>query len=288
MSPTFRSPGTSSVVGTSVEVPCQPWFGVRISACVNVAATSPPSGSPTVASSVTVPETSVAPEVGARSAGTSGMPAEANTTSRVAALPSTSVAVTAIVWSPARRPGPTREPSTTDWPSSVSSGVPMSPDASSSCTSSATDELIVPPAVGVLAAITGAELSVVSCRVATSPVVDAAASTCSPSAMAVVSSSVRRPWAVAPSTTKCRSISPNELRFEPQVPSPMAYDVLSRCPVAVPDAGVRLTFEIVKSSRLQAFTCVPVTTSMVFQPGSSHSLGITMLARSFTKTPPST
>jgi hypothetical protein len=164
----------------------------------------------------------------------------------------------------------------------------MSPDASSSCTSSATEEVIVAPAAGALAEIAGAVLSVRSCRVATSPVLDAAATTCSPSATAVVSSSVRRPWAVAPSTTKCRSISRNELMFEPHVPSPMAYDVLSRCPVAVPDAGVSDTFEIAKSSRLQAFVCVPVTTSMVFQPGSSHSFGITTFARSLTKSPPST
>jgi hypothetical protein len=44
----------------------------------------------------------------------------------------------------------------------VSSGVPISPEASSSCTSSAVDDVIVAPAAGVLEEMTGAVLSVSS------------------------------------------------------------------------------------------------------------------------------
>ncbi|WP_431904232.1 DNRLRE domain-containing protein [Nonomuraea sp. bgisy101] len=69
-------------------VPWNTWFGVRISAAENVAVTWPPSGSATFAESVTGSDTSAAPNAGVSSAGTSGMPADSNTISRVAVLPS--------------------------------------------------------------------------------------------------------------------------------------------------------------------------------------------------------
>jgi hypothetical protein len=164
----FRSPGTRSVVGTPLLVPCHPCAGVRISACANVAVTGPPSGSATVARRVTSPPSmSVVPDGGESALGGSGIPADRNTTSRVAALPNASSPVTVRACGPAARPGPTSAPSSMGVPSRLTTGPDRTPVASSRRTSSGTAEAMVSPAAGVLAAITGPVLSVTRVRKAT-------------------------------------------------------------------------------------------------------------------------
>lgn len=199
---------------------------------------------------------------------------EVNFTSRVPLLPTLSVPDTDSVCSPADSAGPTGAPSWTGLPSSFTSGPFTTPERSSSRTSRTTDAVIFWPAAGVLAATRGAELSVSRTRVAVFPVCDVAARVCLPSSIFVVSRSARRPWA-GPSTKNSRSISVSGLTLSPQLPSPKPYEPLSIRPVAVPFAGVRVISETAKSSRLSPHDVakVPVTKSIVFQPGTSHSLG---------------
>ena len=128
------------------------------------------------------------------SLGTSGMLALLKRTSRVAVLPSASVAVRAMVCSPAGRPWPIWSPCLTATPSRVMAGVPTTPEASLILTLRATVEVSRCPVAGTLLSTSGAVLSVVKRRVEVlSPTT--ALMVWAPSASAVVSTSARLPSA---------------------------------------------------------------------------------------------